>query len=160
MPLTARHPRHGILDASAPQLGADVPWERIYGVRPRAALQCPACTTAMRAKRSSRGQCLFAHTPTDRPCWLAGGESVQHRQWKTDLATAIRAAGWSCALEHLGNGWRADVLAMDPATGARIAWEVQLSPITPTTSPNGPGGWPTTASRCVLGDAPSGYSRC
>ena len=51
------------------------------------------------------------------------------------LADAIRAAGCSAAVEATPGsgdigGWRADVLAVDATTGRRVAFEVQLAPLT------------------------------
>jgi competence protein CoiA len=46
---------------------------------------------------------------------------------KIELASAIRGAGWDARLEVAGDGWRADVLATDPASSRLIAWEAQLS---------------------------------
>lgn len=51
---------------------------------------------------------------------------------KLEMAGAIRAAGWYAELEVAAEDgtWRADVMASSPDGARRMAWEVQLSPIT------------------------------
>jgi hypothetical protein len=93
-------------------------------------LTLPCCGRAAIAKRSPRGTRFFQHQPRrDAPKCPWEGESEDHRNLKAAVASAIAAtAGWAADIEHSGDGWRADVLAVpgDPAL-PRIAFEVQLA---------------------------------
>jgi len=131
---TAVHPDLGRLDATRPDLGADLEWAAIHRVRPRIALTCPECGFGVHAKLSPKPRCLryFAH---DRgrvsECQLTN-ESIEHHLLKLELATAIRDAGWHAELEVRApdGSWRADVMATSTDGTRRWAWEAQLSPIT------------------------------
>lgn len=88
----------------------------------------------MHAKVSPRGLRYFAHDRRQVDCDLHG-ETLLHRQLKACVAAFVRRRGWTAALEavpELGDagGWRADVLASDPSSGRRIAFEVQLAAMT------------------------------
>lgn len=88
----------------------------------------------MHAKVSPLGTRFFAHDRKVADC-PAAGETSLHRLLKGMLADAIRAAGWSAAVEATPGcgdvgGWRADVLAVDAATRRRVAFEVQLAALT------------------------------
>jgi competence protein CoiA len=85
----------------------------------------------MTAKRSPLGLRYFAHQPGAPECALAG-ESLAHHLLKLELAQAARQAGWHADMEVAGpdRTWRADVLAIHPAGGRRIALEAQLAAIT------------------------------
>lgn len=90
----------------------------------------------MHAKVSPRGTRFFAHDRKVPDC-PAAGETPLHRLLKGMLADAIRAADWGAAVEATPGsgdvgGWRADVLAVDATTGRRVAFEVQLAPLTIT----------------------------
>lgn len=89
---------------------------------------CRECAASVHAKQSSLGQRFFAHD-VGSSC-PASGESVAHRLLKTELAAAIRDAGWVAELEVPGTGWRADVLAASPDGARRVAWEAQLASAT------------------------------
>ncbi|MEU5850472.1 competence protein CoiA family protein [Saccharopolyspora shandongensis] len=107
-------------------------WGAVYKVRPRVALRCPACGHGVHAKVSSRKLRYFAHDPgrPDDCVWL--NESLEHHLLKLELATSIRAVGWHAELEVRApdGSWLADVLAASHDGNHRVAWEVQLSPIT------------------------------
>lgn len=85
----------------------------------------------MHAKISSRGLRFFAHDRSGPTC-PSNGETPEHRHLKTQLAETIRQAGWRAEIEaepgpqDVG-GWRADVLAIDPHSHRRFAFEVQLA---------------------------------
>jgi len=85
----------------------------------------------MHAKISSRGLRFFAHDRSGPTC-PSNGETPEHRYLKTRLAEAIRQAGWRAEIEaepgprDVG-GWRADVLAINPQSSCRIAFEIQLA---------------------------------
>ncbi|GEA82362.1 competence protein CoiA family protein [Cellulomonas uda] len=119
------------IDATLEELAPGVTWEIIHRVRPRPELTCPACGAGLHAKVSPAPRRLryFAHDALGSECPLSG-ESLAHRLLKVELANAIRDAGWEARLEVAGDGWRADVLATDPTTSRRAAWEAQLSPQT------------------------------
>lgn len=121
-----------MLDATRDELAPGIKWVDVHRARPRLALRCPACGAGVHAKVSPapRHMRYFAHDALDSNCALSG-ESLAHRILKVELANAIRAAGWDAQLEVPGEGWRADVLASDPASPRRMAWEAQLSGQTP-----------------------------
>jgi hypothetical protein len=126
VPLTAVHPQAGLLDATLPDLGGVLAWERIHRARPPAPLSCRACGTAMSAKVSKLGMRFFSHQADASDCPTVG-ETLEHRLLKVELAAAIRDGGWHAELEVPGNGWRADVLATSPDAARRIAFEAQLA---------------------------------
>ena len=105
----------------------DATWDALRG---NTSLTLPCCGRAAIAKRSPRGTRFFQHQPQrDAPECPWEGESEDHRNLKAAVASAIAAtAGWAPDIEHAGEGWRADVLAIpgDPAL-PRIAFEVQLA---------------------------------
>src|SRR4051812_13768746 len=125
MPLTASSVQ---LDATLPDLGVDRRWEIVHRVRPRPMLSCPGCGSSLHAKVSpaSRKLRYFAHDAARTDC-LLNGETLAHRLLKTELASAVREAGWIAELEVSGDRWRADVLATSPNGIRRIAWEAQLA---------------------------------
>lgn len=132
MPLTAQHSTHGLLDTTMDDLGnVAVIWDDIHAVRPRPTLTCPVCSVGMHAKESSRGLRFFAHDPRQSGECPLRGESVEHRELKNEIARAARHLGWNATVEASGHGWRADVLATDPASSRSLVWEVQLSKASP-----------------------------
>ena len=133
VPLTALHGDASVLDATMPDLGAGLAWDRVHRARPRAPLTCTGCGAGLHAKQSHGGVRFFAHDRAQSGCPL-NGESPKHRLLKAALAAAIRDAGWHAGLEVAGVGdspWRADVLATSPDGCRRVAFEAQLSAITP-----------------------------
>lgn len=134
MPLTCilTTPR-GATRLDATQLAAKE-WARIHRVRPRPILACPECGSRIHAKESHLGFRFFAHDHAQRDCALSG-ETREHLRLKGVVATLVRATqGWTAAVEAAprdgdNGGWRADVLATGPQ-GRRIAFEVQLAPMT------------------------------
>jgi len=129
VPLTAVHAQLGPVDATLEDLGGGLRWEDVHRARPRAPLTCAGCSGPVYPKRSPRGLRFFAHETLTPNC-PHHGESPEHHLLKTELAGTARQAGWTCALEVAGNGWRADVLARHPTGGRALAWEAQLSGIT------------------------------
>ena len=88
----------------------------------------------MQAKRSKLGLRFFAHDSETVGC-PSMGETAAHLNLKSQLAQAARRCGWRAELEAMPKvgdvgGWRADVLATDPLSGTRVAFEVQLAPMT------------------------------
>lgn len=128
MPLTAVHAGLGLVDATLDDLGCGARWADIHRVQPRAQLTCPGCSGAVGAWRSPKGLRYFRHDAKTPDC-PHNGEGLDHHLLKTELAGVAREAGWVCALEVAGNGWRADVLATHPTTGRALAWEAQLAKI-------------------------------
>lgn len=131
MPLTARGPLGQVDATSCP----DAVWESLYRTRPRAELTCRGCQAPMHAKVSSRGLRFFAHDAAAPKCPSAG-ETPEHRELKNSVAEMVRAAGWEAFVEAepgAGDrgGWRADVLAALPEQPRRVAFEIQLSGMTP-----------------------------
>lgn len=117
-----------VLDATLDEMAPGVNWATVHRVRPRPVLICPACGARLHAKVSPVPRRLryFAHDAEASDCPLSG-ESLAHRLLKVELASAIREAGWEARLEVAGGSWRADVLASDPRSQRRVAWEAQLS---------------------------------
>ncbi|GAA2781541.1 hypothetical protein GCM10010441_03090 [Kitasatospora paracochleata] len=132
MGFTALHAEQGRLDASQDDLGCDWEWPAIHRARPRVPLACPECGHGVHPKVSSGGLRFFAHDAGAPRCALAQ-ESMEHHLLKLELAQAVRAGGWFAELEVRApdGAWRADVMAASPDGGRRMAWEAQLSPITP-----------------------------
>lgn len=120
-----------VIDATLEEVAPGISWESLHRARPRPRLTCPACRAGLHAKVSPAPRRLryFAHDALGSECPLSG-ESLAHRLLKVELANAIRDVGWEARLEVAGDGWRADVLATDPGTSRRMAWEAQLSPQT------------------------------
>ncbi len=129
VPLTAVHRDHGALDATLDDLGGAATWEQVHRVRPRAPITCRGCGHGVQAKVSKLGLRFFADDAAVAEC-PANGETPAHRLLKSELAAAIRAAGWVAELEVPGDGWRADVLAISPDGESKIAWEAQLASAT------------------------------
>ena len=107
------------LDASA--------WNSLRNSRPRIELGCCRAKGFMRTSRL--GTPHFIHAKKSDVC-ATGPESDEHLALKSVVANAIREAGWIADVEAIDqNGrWRADVMAR--RNSARIAFEIQLSPIT------------------------------
>jgi len=129
VPLTARH-AGATIDTSSCR---DEDFEAVRKQRPRAVLICPGCSASMQAVRSSLGSPFFRHD-VEQPRCPSNGETAVHRWLKTELAHAIRRAGWTANLEvpsdlNAGDSerWRADVMATDQESGRRVAFEVQIS---------------------------------
>ncbi len=130
VPLTALFAEDVLVDATA---CSDEEWVRVHRARPRAELRCRGCDAAMHAKVSSAGLRFFAHDHQQSAC-PSNGESSLHRWLKHCCAEAIRGAGWEAVVEAQRTesdrgGWRADVLAVGPAS-KRVAFEVQLASMT------------------------------
>lgn len=128
MPLTARHRDGRRIDSTD-----DEHWREVH-LPSYAGLFCPECRSGMHARAGSevpRRIRHFAHNPgAAESCSLRQGESEEHRHLKVIVAQAVRAlTGWTAEIEHPGDGWRADVLAVSPSGGRRIAFEPQLSSI-------------------------------
>lgn len=165
MPLTALLDDVGELDATRDDLGSDCAWEKVHKARPRPALACTGCGGLVHAKVSPAPRRLryFAHDAVSSACPL-NGETMAHRLLKTEIAAAIRGAGWVAQLEAPGDRWRADVLAISPDGTRRFAWEAQLASITTdeirerTSTMTGDGlevCWVTAADAPWLGNVPS-----
>lgn len=77
--MTAAHPVHGLLDATADDLGAGIEREQIHRVSPPEPLTCSGCSTAMSAKLSTRGLRFFSHRAAASDCPSAG-ETLAHRR--------------------------------------------------------------------------------
>jgi len=129
MPLTATDPTAGAVDATLPDLGAQVTWESIHRPKDPAGLLCRGCNHGVHAKVSPQGLRFFAHNREEADCPL-NGESIHHRLLKAELAAALRDAGWHAELEVPGDSWRADVLGTSPDGQRRFAWEAQLASTT------------------------------
>lgn len=101
-------------------------------MRPRPPLSCRECGHRLHAKVSPAGLRYLAHDANAPRC-ASAGESVAHHLLKLELALAAWSAGWTAELEVSGpdGSWRADVSASSPDGSRRIAWEAQLSAITP-----------------------------
>jgi hypothetical protein len=130
MPLTARF-KEEYLDATSID---DATWSAIHRRKPPVKVQCRGCSTSMQAKRSKLGMRFFAHDSETVGC-PSMGETAAHLNLKSQLAQAARRFGWRAELEAVPKvgdvgGWRADVLATDPLSGTRVAFEVQLAPMT------------------------------
>jgi competence protein CoiA len=130
MPLTAVRPDDTVLDATVCTLEA---WNRVHRAAPRADLRCRDCGGRLHAKVSPLGNRFFAHDDRQTDC-DGGGETAEHRTLKEHIAHAVRLAGGEAHIEAFPSptdtgGWRADVLAVGP-DGHRVAFEVQLSPMT------------------------------
>lgn len=130
MPLTAARPDGTVIDATMCTLEA---WHGVHRAEPRADLRCRDCGGRLHAKVSPLGTRFFAHDDRQTDC-DGGGETAEHRMLKAHVAHAVRLSGGEAHLEALPSpadtgGWRADVLAVGP-DGHRVAFEVQLSPMT------------------------------
>lgn len=87
----------------------------------------------MHAKISSTGSRFFAHD-TLAPTCPSLGETPEHREFKRRIASTLRALGCHADIEATPasndhGGWRADVLGTSPG-GRRVAFEIQLAPLT------------------------------
>lgn len=106
-------------------------WERVW--RTGIPMICRDCAGQVWAKRSHLGIRFMAHAHAS-DC-ASGGESDAHNRLKRALADLAREQGWIADVEampgpHDDEQWRADLLVTHPATSARVAVEVQLSPQT------------------------------
>jgi hypothetical protein len=94
---------------------------------------CTACRHALSAVERL-GTRFFRHLPGAPSNCPSAGETAEHRALKALVAGFVRAAGWqaepekSAEVSDLGT-WRADVLASS-SLGRRVAFEIQLSPMT------------------------------
>ncbi len=101
-------------------------WESLRQSKPRINLCCCISKGFMRV--SKLGTQHFVHSIKPDDC-TSGPESEQHQYLKSLVAVASRDAGWDADVEVVDtNGqWRADVMAT--RAERRIAFEIQLSPI-------------------------------
>lgn len=124
MPLTARHDDGRRIDSTD-----DDQWAEVHRSGYRG-LFCPECRGVMHA-RDGFGQRIrcFAHNPgSSESCSLRQSESPEHLRVKSLIAQSVRSlTGWTADIEHPGDGWRADVLAISPGGDRRIAFEPQFS---------------------------------
>jgi hypothetical protein len=116
---------------------SDQIWSAIHCCTPPVKVKCRECGQPMTAKNSKLGNRFFSHV-VERPECPSYGETREHREMKRLLASAIRAQGWEAHLEATPMSgdvgvWRADVLAVDPSSGRRVAFEVQLAGMTVAT---------------------------
>lgn len=130
MPLTALRPDGSLLDATA---CGDAEWAEVHKPKVSAGLSCRDCGTPMHARVSSRGLRHLAHQRRTPGC-PSEGESREHLETKRHIADLIRRCGMAAVVEAGPGpgdrgGWRADVLGVSP-TGHRVAFEVQLAPMT------------------------------
>ncbi len=92
--------------------------------------RCPGCGSAVALKRGPVVVAHFAHAPGHACAW-AGGETAEHLAAKHTLGRAFALRGLTVDLEAevvSGEGdRRADILVRDPASGRRVAIEVQHS---------------------------------
>jgi len=112
-------------------------WGAIHRHKPPVKVQCRGCGGQMWAKESMLENRFFSHVSKPSNC-PSQGETAEHRELKSLLARAIRDLGWEARLEATPEdgdqgGWRADVLAVDPVSRRRLAFEVQLAGMTVTT---------------------------
>lgn len=131
MPLTTYAlDRDVVLDASRGEgdVGGGLSWAQLLVDKPP--MECRECREAMYAKggESKSVRAHFAHKKRSPSC-PSNYESADHLELKRRCAEWIREAGWRAHLEYSGPGgeWRADVLAEDPQSGRRVAFEIQLS---------------------------------
>lgn len=130
MPLTATGPGDVHLDATD---CAEEVWAGIHRSKPRVDLRCRGCGAPMHAKVSSAGSRFFAHDSLNPAC-PSLGETPEHRELKHRIARTLRESGYQAEVEATpstrdNGGWRADVLGIAP-DGRRVAFEVQLAPMT------------------------------
>ncbi len=83
----------------------------------------PCCRGRGYLRTSHRGTQHFYHRTVGGCTWAF--ESSQHLRAKAEIALGCRAAGYDVRTECVGDGWRADVLAVHGAT--KVAFEVQWS---------------------------------
>lgn len=96
------------------------------------AYRCPQCDDVVVIKRGTMVAAHFAHR-ADSACAWAKGETAQHLAAKSAIAASFGARGLLVRLEAevlscVGDR-RADVLVEHPANGARVAIEIQHSPL-------------------------------
>src|SRR5690606_27826039 len=135
MPLTTYLPEQELeLDAtrSKDDVGGGMSWDQVCEEKPL--MKCRECDEVMHprgGKPTSNQRAHFYHHKKNDLC-SGGEESPNHRELKRLCAEGIREAGWQAHLEYAGpdGDWRADVLAEDPQSGRRVAFEIQLSPQT------------------------------
>lgn len=133
MPLTTYlSDRDLVLDATRDEsdVGGGLSWEQVHGNK-TLPMTCRECGHGMHPRGGgNRGKRPhFAHDQ-NRPKWCtAGRERPEHRELKRRCAEWAREAGWHADLEVTSptGDWRADVLATDPQSQRRIAFEIQLS---------------------------------
>ncbi len=101
-------------------------WESLRQSKPRINLCCCNSKGFMRVSKLGTRHFVHARKPDD--C-TSGPESEQHQYLKSLVAVACRDAGWDADVEvcDTDGKWRADVMATRGAR--RVAFEIQLSPI-------------------------------
>lgn len=111
-------------DVLAPYLD-DAAWASLkQGVKQEQLdLRLPCCGQVAYLRTSKQGVKHFVHKERDN-CTSAP-ETWQHLKVKQEIVLACRTAGFSAITEAVGDGWRADVLAVKDK--AKIAFEVQWS---------------------------------
>lgn len=115
--------------------------KRVQRLSRARALGCPVCACPLVKRFGEVNRWHFAEAPWASPEDRAGHashepESAAHREAKKALARALRktlGSTWDVWMEaSLESGQRADVLVLH-ASGTRVAFEVQLAPISPDT---------------------------
>ncbi|MCR3721884.1 competence protein CoiA [Prauserella flava] len=137
MPLTTYlTDRDLVLDATRDEsdVGGGMSWQQVRD-DDTLPMKCRECGRDMHprggANRGKRPH--FAHNKdSSRPTCPAESETREHRELKRRCAEWARRPGWHAALEVTSptKDWRADVLATDPQSQRRVAFEIQLSPQT------------------------------
>ena len=101
-------------------------WNSLKGSRPIIELCC--CKTKGFMRVSKLGTQHFVHVNRADAC-SSGLESAEHLLFKGIAAKAVQEAGWEADVEVCDSDgrWRADVMAV--RNSRRVAFEIQLSPI-------------------------------
>ncbi|MDJ0459314.1 competence protein CoiA family protein [Arthrobacter sp. NQ7] len=110
-------------------------WKELQNSEDRKRMVLPLCGVRAVAMTRGRNTRYFAHHGK-RDCEAAhGGETPQHIAMKEALRSCIeRVPGWQASVEHqdpLGD-WTVDVLAKRDDAKYMVAFEVQLSPQSPS----------------------------
>lgn len=113
------------VDAEAMPAGA---WASLKTDPRREQLVLPECGARAVAKTSRRGRQFFAHHAESGCAMPHSFESEAHRSLKSVIAARINGTpGWQAVIEYTEDrSWITDVMAFS-RSGARIAFEVQLS---------------------------------
>jgi hypothetical protein len=109
----------------APSIGLD-DWRALQKEKPNVLMTCCAAKGYMRVRE---GMQEFVHKQRPEDC-LGRPDSIEHDYLKTAVMHAAEDAGWVADVESRDpkGKWVADVLAIKG--GAKVIFEVQLSPIT------------------------------
>lgn len=94
-------------------------------------LSCPYCMVKLIPRSSGDGRITQHFYHMDKNACNIENMSIKHLELQRRIANVINEQdGWNARKEFSGNGWRADVVAINIKTSKKYSFEIQLSSMT------------------------------